>query len=100
MSDDTHRWYVVRFKTKDDPKSPGIDYWFGENSEQAVRFPTEQDAHSIRALMIPGVTFTLTDGRRQTVHDFEVEKLEEYRYAIYTKSEIPQNPLGVSERGA
>jgi hypothetical protein len=46
--------------------------------------------------MTPGVAFTLTDGRKHTIYDFGVEKVDDYKYAIYTEHEIPANLMGIS----
>jgi hypothetical protein len=90
MNETQRRWYVVRYKSKDDP-SLGIDYTFGKKAAESAFFPTEQAAYAIQSLMTPGVTFTLMDGRKRTIYEFGVEKVDDYKYAIYTEHEIPTN---------
>lgn len=82
------RWYVVRFKTRPDAEAPLTDYWFGEESETAVQFPSEQAANGIRHMMTGGITFELPDGRTSICYDFGVERLAEYKYVIYSEAEI------------
>jgi hypothetical protein len=95
MSETPRRWYVVHYKSKDDP-SLGIDYTFGEKAAESAFFPTEHAAYAIQSLMTPGVAFTLTDGRRHTIYDFGVEKVDDCKYAIYTEHKIPANLMGIS----
>ncbi|MGB6691402.1 MAG: hypothetical protein WBE76_26505 [Terracidiphilus sp.] len=52
MSETPHRWYVVRYKSKEDA-TQGIDYDFGEKVQESVFFPTEQAAYAIHSLMRP-----------------------------------------------
>jgi hypothetical protein len=102
MSETPHRWYVVRYKSKEDA-TQGIDYDFGEKVQESAFFPTEQAAYAIQSLMRPGVTFTLADGRKQTIYDFGVEKVDAYKFAIYTEQDIPTHlmaqvhPFGKAE---
>jgi hypothetical protein len=102
MSEGPHRWYVVRYKSKEDV-SQGIDYDFGEKVEESAFFPMEHAANAIQSLMSPGVVFTLVDGRKVTVYEFGVEKVDDHKYAIYTERDIPTNimlpphPSGESE---
>jgi hypothetical protein len=93
MGKTPRRWYVVHYKSKDDP-SLGIDYSFSEKVGASAFFPTEQSAHAIQSLMAPGVAFVLADGRKCTLYDFGVEKVDEHKYAIYTENEIPANSMG------
>lgn len=95
MIETPRRWYVVHYKSKDDP-SLGIDYTFGEKAAESAFFPTEQAAYAIQSLMTPGVAFALTDGRKHTIYDFGVEKVDDYKYAIYTEHEIPTNLMGIT----
>lgn len=98
MNEAPLRWYLVRYKSKDDP-SLGIDYTFCEKAVESAFFPTEHAAYAIQSLMTPGVTFTLADGRKRTIYEFAVEKVDDYKYAIYTEHEIPVNFMGSADRG-
>jgi hypothetical protein len=92
MNETPRRWYVVHYKSKDDA-SQGIVYTFGEKAAESAFFPTEQAAYAIKSLMVAGVTFELTDNRKLTIYEFGVEKVNDYKYAIYTEDEIPKNLL-------
>lgn len=98
MNEAPRRWYLVRYKSKDDP-SLGIEYTFGEKVVESAFFPTEQAAYAIHSLMTPGVTFTLADGRERTIYEFGVEKVDEYKYAIYTEHKIPVDFIGSADSG-
>lgn len=82
------RWYLVHYRSKDDP-SLGIDYTFGEKAAASAFFPTEQAAYAIQSFMRSGVTFVLTDGRKLTIYEFGIERVDDYKYAIYTEQQIP-----------